>query len=56
MEYFLPYQSSAIGVFQHEPVSPEKTQEGDTCHLAVISLAAILMVSLEETQPVRTQD
>ena len=29
MEYFLPYQSSAIAAPQSEPVTPEETQEGE---------------------------
>ena len=50
-------QSSMIAAFQHEPLSPEETQEGrNTCHLAVVRLQPHPLVSPEETQDMKTQD
>ena len=60
MEYFLPYWKTKdvtfirISALQHEPVSPERTQEGkNTYHLADIRLQQLPKVSPEETQDVR---
>ena len=41
-----------------ESMSPWRTQEGknNICHLVAISLKSLLIVNLEETQAVKTQD
>ena len=57
MEYFLPQSSVIEASTDGELVSPEGNQEGkNACHLAAIRLQPLPMVSLEETQDVKTQD